>query len=137
MTLINHKPETVDKTLKQRFLTTEQPGIFAWLLKGLDAWINNGRSLTTPAIIESDVQEYQESSEPVAQFIRQKCASGGSGNTTVAELYAAYTEWYTQVGDKPVSKRRFGTIIHESGIPPAESINKVRVYKGLEIVPTT
>ena len=73
----DNKPETPDKTLKQRFLTTEQPGIMAWLLKGLDAWIDNGRTLTTPAIIEADVQEYQESSEPVAEFISQKCAMGG------------------------------------------------------------
>ena len=134
----DHKPEKLDKGLKERFLTTEQNGIMAWLIEGLIAWLDNDRVLTTPAVIEADVQEYQESSEPVAQFIRQKCARGGSGNTVAADLYAAYSEWFTtQVGDKPVSKRRFGTILHELGIPPAESINKVRAYRGLEIVPNT
>ena len=133
----DHKPETVDKTLKQRFMTTEQPGIFNWLLIGLDKWIENGRTLTTPAIIESDVQEYQESSEPVAQFISEKCATGGAGNTTARELYDAYAAWYTtDVGDKALSIRRFGTVLRELGIAPPISINKVKVYKGLEIVPT-
>ena len=133
----DNKPEKVDKTLKQRFLTTELPGIFAWLLKGLDKWIDNGRTLTTPAAIESDVQEYQESSEPVAQFISEKCATGGAGNTTARELYDTYAAWYTtDVGDKALSIRRFGTVLRELGIAPPISINKVKVYKGLEIVPT-
>ena len=133
---LDHKPEKVDKTLKERFLTTEQPGIMAWLIEGLCAWIDNGRTLTTPAVIEADVQEYQESSEPVSKFFSEKCAMGGSGMVTVAELYDAYTEWYTtSLGDKPVSKQRFGTLLDDMGIPKATSHNKVRVRKGMEIVP--
>ena len=131
----DNKPEVVDKTLKQRFMTTEQAGIFAWLLIGLDKWIANGRSLTTPAVIESDVQEYQESSEPVAEFISLKVVEG-PGHVGARVLYDAYVSWYTtDVGDKPLSIRRFGTILRELGIAPPTSINKVKVYKGLEIVP--
>ena len=133
----DNKPEKVDKTLKEKFGTVELPGIMAWLLKGLDKWNDNGRTLTTPAIIESDVQEYQESSEPVAKFISEKCAMGGTGSVTARELYDAYHAWYTtDVGDKPLSIRRFGTTIRELGIEPPVSINKVKVYKGMEIVPT-
>ena len=132
----DNKPEKVDKTLKQQFNTTELPGIMAWLLKGLDKWIDNERTLTTPAAIESDVQEYQESSEPVAQFISLKVVEG-AGHVGARELYEAYAAWYTtDVGDKPLSIRRFGTVLRELGIAPPTSINKTKVYKGLEIVPT-
>ena len=123
----DHKPEVVDKTLKQRFLTTEQPGIFAWLLKGLDDWINNGRQLTTPRVIEADVQEYQESSEPVAEFISKKCAMGGSSYIAARDLFEAYTAWYiTDIGDKPLSIRRFGTVLRELGIEPPGHRNRMR-----------
>ena len=80
---------------------------------GLDAWINNGRQLTTPACIEADVKEYQEESEPVAQFISVKVVTGVSTNITATALYDHYVAWYGDIGDKPVSKRRFSTIIHE------------------------
>ena len=63
--IFDQTPETIDKTLKQRLMNEEQAGIFAWLLIGEDMWINKKRQLTTPAVIEADVKQYQESSEPV------------------------------------------------------------------------
>ena len=129
----DQKPPEVDKTLKQRLMGPEQPGIMALILKGLDDWIANGRALTTPACIEADVKDYQEESEPVAQFISDKVVTGQPTSIIATSLYDHYVAWYGDIGDKPVSKRRFSTIIHECGIPPAVVINKVRAYKGLGI----
>ena len=132
--IFDHKPETIDKTLKQRLMGPEQPGIFAWILVGNDMWINQDRQLITPAVIEADVKEYQESSEPVQEFISVKVALGVSGNITAVALYEAYVAWYAQIGDKPVSKRRFGTIIQEAGIPAAVSRKGIRLYQNMQLV---
>ena len=51
-----HKPETPDKGLKDALRGPELPGVFAWLLEGLDRWIGNGRSLGHPSRAESGRQ---------------------------------------------------------------------------------
>ena len=71
MVHFQNQPSTPDKQLKKKLLA-EAPGVFAWMLEGLDRWIENGRQLNTPAVLLADTEAYRSDADPVMQWADER-----------------------------------------------------------------
>lgn len=84
------RPEERDPKLPQK-LAAEYPGVFQWILQGVDAFREKG--LDPPPDVVAAVEDYREDSDNLASFIAE-CGKLGEGNsTTSAEAYDAYRRW--------------------------------------------
>ena len=92
-------------------LADELDGILNWLLAGLQAYQEFG--LGEPAEVAEAAREVRLQSDPVARFLEDKVNDGILINDPVqrirtSELYAMYTDWARQTGERPLGNRRFG-----------------------------
>jgi putative DNA primase/helicase len=91
-------------------LTEERNGILNWLLAGLRDYQSNG--LGEPEEVKDSVREMRLSSDSVARFLEDRLSDGvltrgELHQMRTMELYAMYTEWARQVGERSLGSRRF------------------------------
>lgn len=79
-----------DKTLQAK-LNDELPGILAWAVRGVIAWQAAG--LPVPDAVREATDSYREESDPLAQFIDDRCVVGAGLSAGANELYKAYRAW--------------------------------------------
>lgn len=85
-----------DKNLDDK-LQAEAPGILNWQIAGCLEW--QKRELEPiPAIVTSATQEYQTESDPLAQFIDDRCSIGKAYTVQASELYKSYLNWTNDLG---------------------------------------
>jgi putative DNA primase/helicase len=97
-------------------LKTEWPGILNWLIEGCIKWQEDGQLLPTETIRERTL-EYREESDPLADFVNERCILGASNLvTSMKELGAAYDQWVTDNEIKyPSSRRTLAAYFRERG----------------------
>lgn len=105
-------------------LMQELPGILNWALEGCREWYAHG--LQPPAPVLAAVAAYKSSMDLVAQFLEERCVTGSGNACGGRELYAAYREWATESGFKPVAVQRFADDLRRRGI------ERVRTKSGTE-----
>ena len=126
-------PAEIDTHLSEKLLA-ELPGVLAWMLQGLDMWLENGRKLDIPAILTQDTEEYQSMADPIKQFADDCLILDPAQAATVSDLYTAFTNWYVDnVGEKVPGKRTLGTRLDELGWPKSVSNNVNRLRQGVGI----
>ena len=131
------KPDTPNTALKSELLA-DLPGVVAWLLKGLDKWIANGRQLTTPDVLMRETDSYRADADPVKQYADTFLVLDAKLGVEVPGLYAHFHQWWLDnVGEKPLGKRRFGTRLDELGWPKSVTVGTIRTRQGMKIVPST
>ncbi len=89
-------------------LYTELPGIFNWMLEGLERLQSNKRFTVPPSTI-IELEKYLESSNSVVSFINEKCQLTNDFNVfeKYDDLYRHYRNYCGESGDKPFKKTNF------------------------------
>lgn len=77
-------------------LRAEWPGILRWLVQGCLAWQRDG--LTPPATVTDATDEYRDESDPIAEFVAERCDIGTDKKVTTDDLYIAYCNWWEEKG---------------------------------------
>lgn len=120
----------MDKHLPDRLLA-ELPGILAWAVAGCLAWQRHG--LGTPEAVTTATSEYRAEMDVLATFLADRCTIGQDHRCTAKELYASYTTWAEENGEKVVSQRAFGLRLAERGFINARATGGSRLWAGLKV----
>ena len=111
------KPTSPDPHLGKA-LRADLPGVFAWVLEGLDRYIAQGRTLVTPDVIKTDTSEYEVDADPIRQFIDDCLVTNDGARVEVKALYAAYVAWHEVNGTgKAMGATQFSNRLNDAGYP--------------------
>ena len=131
---VNHKPIVTDDSFgfwrrvrlvpfTQRFpitptldaeLQAEAAGILAWLVRGCLLWQMEG--LETPESVSAATAQYEEDSDPLADFLASECDIDAEALIGASAFYKLYTEWAERsgvTGRDRLSLTAFGRIMSE------------------------
>ena len=82
----------------ENVLRAEAPGILAWAVRGCLEWQTLG--LDSPSIVKEATEAYREASDPVRDFVADRCILDPGAQVTVAVLWEDYLDWYLQTGEQ-------------------------------------
>jgi putative DNA primase/helicase len=68
----------------------------------------------------------------LGEFIEDCCNLTPQATSTKKDLYDHYESWANANGEKPISKRQFGSLLSERGIDEYRT-GQVRAWMGIEI----
>jgi putative DNA primase/helicase len=100
-------PEQRDATLKD-IIATEGAGILNWALEGLDRLMTRG-TFDVPACVIDATEEFRATNDIPAEFVAERCLTGGEFKAQASQLYKAYREWALETGHKPQSSTSLAT----------------------------
>jgi putative DNA primase/helicase len=147
----NHKPalRSVDEATRRRFnllpftvtiakdkrdpkfaedkLTTELPGILAWMIEGCLEWQKNG--LRPPQAVKTATDEYLQDEDALKRWFTEECVvDPQSEGLFTTELYAAWKTWAATAGEFNISERRFSQALEaksaELGIQKQNNLHR-------------
>jgi putative DNA primase/helicase len=78
-------------------LCAEAPGILAWAVRGCLEWQAHG--LNPPAVVQAATQTYRIESDPLREFLEDRCIRATKQRVTAAELREAYVSWARKNGE--------------------------------------
>jgi putative DNA primase/helicase len=94
-------------------LSAEAPGILAWAVRGCLEWQACG--LNPPAVVLGATQTYRMESDPLREFLEDRCIQGPTEVVTAAELREAYVAWARKNGEARILTRAEFTRRLEAG----------------------
>ena len=103
-----------DRRLSEK-LRAEASGILAWMVRGCLEWQKRGLG-PIPKSVEAATSEYQQESDPLAEFVAEKCIERPETTIPASELYKAYQQWATaegMVGREILTSTTFGRRLGE------------------------
>lgn len=86
--------------------TGEMKGIFNWALRGLVRLLNRGH-FKEPESCKLFKKQYREDVNPTKTFLDKHCAIGKGEEIGTTELYSAYREFMSNVGEQKLSMAQF------------------------------
>lgn len=89
------RDEEADPNLETK-LIEELPGILAFFVRGCRHW--QARGLKPPASVVAATEEYRADSDPLTQFIEQRCLLGEGLTAGAQSLYTTYKSWAESQG---------------------------------------
>lgn len=126
-------PDTIarDSDLPAK-LENELSGVLAWLVRGCQEWRNSG--LNPPKSVRAAVDEYHDEMDAIGQFIEEACELGPDLEIEVHLLYATYSAWSTNRGDrKPMHSNAFSRELTSKGIGTRKGSGGVRLRVGVAL----
>jgi P4 family phage/plasmid primase-like protien len=121
-------PEEQDAELPEK-LREELAGVLAWAVRGCRDWLRDG--LGEPDEVRRATNQYRAVMDVLAGFLDERCVIGRDAWARFGSLYADYTEWCGESGERPESKRRFGEQLAERGYPASSGSRNVAVRLGI------
>lgn len=97
----------VKDTKTAEYVKAELPGILAWIVKGAQAWYQDG--LQEPDSVLAASKDYQTEQDRVQQFVNECCVTGKGKLGTLTGpfgIYEAYRKWCLEGGIQAVSRRK-------------------------------
>ena len=101
-------------------------GCLEWLRRGLDP----------PPSVRAATEQYRAESDPVADFLRDRCATDPELTARAGELYLAYQSWALKQGLKEreqLTATRFGRLMGQRF--PKDSDRDGTFYQGVALRP--
>lgn len=117
-----------DKDLLEK-LKAESPGILARMVRGCLAWQND--RLEQPESVRKSTQAYQNASNPLTDFIDERCKLGSELTILKQDLYDSYVEYCGECRERPLTKRFFGIYLKAKGFAEDRG-NQGRYWIGLK-----
>jgi putative DNA primase/helicase len=111
-------PEEKDTALPDK-LQAEADGVLAWVVEGCRLWLAEG--LGEPAEVRDATKAYRQEMDTIGTFLdeaterRERDEISGLQVTGASILYAAYSKWVTDAGERPLSQKRLGTELARRG----------------------
>ena len=121
-------PDERDPLLAEK-LRAELPGVLAWAAQGCRAFLQNG--LQPPPGVQAATAAYRSDSDAVGAFIVEECLESASVTCSASELYAVYSAWADDAGERPMSKRALGLRLQERGFSPHKGAAGQRRWQGI------
>jgi putative DNA primase/helicase len=109
-------------------LRAEFSGILRWAVEGCLLWQREG--LGMPPEVQAATNEYRTDMDAVGRFLAECCIERPDAKVAAASLYAAYTQWCEQTGERPLSQRMLGRKLAERGYQPIRT-SAVRMWQGI------
>lgn len=119
-----------DKKMQEKLLL-EAEGILAWLVQGCFEWQQQG--LNPPKVVLEATEEYRTEMDRIQLWLEECCEADSKAITSFADLYASYESWCKEVGEEPLSKRRFGDRLSDKGFEKVTLPGGVKARKGLRL----
>lgn len=123
-------PDQIDRTLGDRIIANELPGVLNWALRGLEAWRASG--LRAPERVKYATAEYRADADTVARFMADESITLEAGATCGSkQLREIHEKWCDDAGENPRShwqavQRR----LKELGAEPARTAS-FRFWRGI------
>jgi putative DNA primase/helicase len=121
-------PDQCDPQLSAKLLK-EANGIFNRLLEGCEDYLENG--LNIPPSLTSAADKYIESSDLIAEFLKDRCIIEGEHQVSASALHKAYVRWCEGNVIKPFSQPIFKTEIMKRTNLKQKRTNKGNVWPGV------
>ena len=102
-----------DPYLAESIIADEMPAVAAWAIAGAAA-LAARKGYTIPASSEAIRNEWRIASNPVEQFVNDRCERGG--REYAKHVYEVYREWCVKNGYSPLNVMNFGIRLRELGI---------------------
>lgn len=99
-------PGEVDEQLKYR-LWEELPGVLNWCLEGLRKWNERPLKDNPPARIIEELAIYQEESDLLGEWIREKIIEDLDERVPVSVAYTNFRQWTVDRGEFPRTQTWF------------------------------
>ena len=90
-----------------------------WLVDGCRRWQQEG--LSEPLAVVSATADYRAEMDVLGSFISDCCFLTAGISARAEDLYSAYQRWTEAMGERALSKRRFGTNLRERGLEKRRS----------------
>jgi len=122
---------SADRNLKDA-LRGEYPGILTWMVDGCLEWQRRG--LEPPQSVRAATEQYRAESDPVADFLKERCSTGANATARAGQLYIAYQSWALKQGLKEreqLSATRFGRLMGQRF--PKDSDREGTFYQGVAL----
>lgn len=104
-----------DINLAEKIINSELPGVFNWLLIGLERLLLQNK-FTQSKVIDNAVDEFKKQADNVALFIEEFDYKFSSNEKqTLAELYSKYCSFCRDDNYKPLGKNRFSLKLESKG----------------------
>lgn len=101
------KPEDRDPELAQKIIENELPGVFNWVLDGLNRLLRQGKFSHSQAS-DDTLKEFRKESDSVALFLDEiGYEPDPEGWIKAKPVYQSYREWTFSEGLKPLAKKNF------------------------------
>jgi putative DNA primase/helicase len=128
-------PQERDRKLREK-LRREAPGVLNWALAGCLDWQRDG--MREPAAVLAATEAYKAESDPLAQFIEDRCVVGDRYWVSSAAGYRSYQAWAGEqgMGEREGSRltaTRFGKLIGER-FQRARGHGGERGYRGIGLL---
>ena len=105
----------------------------AWAVRGCMAWQQQG--LGTCLVVEEDTAEYREEQDKFSVFLEERIdVEDPQAITSSKDLYAAYTAWCLENGERPMTSTSFGIKLKERGFTKVKSMRPIS-WLGLKVRP--
>ncbi len=120
-----------DKQLRAKLLA-EAPGILAWAVRGCLNWQRDG--LGEPREVREATAGYRAEMDVLGEFIEERCVVNPRARVSAKDLYAAYQQWCSDTGEKPLSQKALGQRLDKRGLDTArvgKSGSRYRIGIGL------
>lgn len=107
------------------------PAILQWIITGAAAYHRDG--LQEPASVTQATEEYARDQDTVARFVDEMCHVAASPDVKIEtrELQATYNRWCEDVGEAPVTAKRFGVDLRNRFEVRVSRSNGKRFYCGI------
>lgn len=121
-------PERRDPMLTER-LRAELPGILNWALAG---WrLYQAERLDPPAAVREATDAYREQSDPLGEFLGDRCVEARNCIVSVADLHKAFMRWANDAGELPLSRRVLGERLTARGFERFRATGGVHTWRGV------
>jgi len=128
--LCTFEGQQADKRLLEK-LKAEAPGILNWMIQGCMAWQKEG--LEPPPPVQEATREYQEDSDPLSAFVKDRCEAGDGFEVGRGELYDAYRKWCEDNDQEPLKIGDFKSRMSQRFVPDRSGHGGKKVWKGLRL----
>jgi putative DNA primase/helicase len=99
-------------------------------LEGLKRYFAKGK-LLKPARIAEASETYRDESDLLGEFLADRCTM--QGEVERRSLLAEYKSWCNDVNEKPVSSKRFASLLRDRGISERKDLGN-RLWVGISLV---
>lgn len=111
--------EQRDHDLAKQIIRSELPGVFNWILAGLDRLLENEGFSESPAIRQM-LADYRRESDSVATFLEDEGYISSDSWIPLKEIYPIYRSYCLENGNRPLGNKNFAQRLE---------VNNIRVQK--------
>ncbi len=91
------------------------PAVLAWIVEGALSWQREG--LDPPPAVLALTEEYRQESDPLEDFIEERCVVDPAARVSNQELRAAYSQWAEASGEKfPLGSKQLTQALRSRGL---------------------